>query len=38
MAFDLFRHEALMRSGPVPDDVMVSIVDEIFLPLATDRP
>ena len=35
VAFDLFRHEALMRLGPVPDDVMVSIVDEVFLPLAT---
>jgi AcrR family transcriptional regulator len=38
VAFDLFRHEALMRLGPVPDDVMVSIVDEVFLPLATARP
>jgi AcrR family transcriptional regulator len=38
VAFDLFRHEALMRLGPVPDDVMVSIVDEVFLPLATGRP
>lgn len=35
VAFDLFRHEALMRLGPVPDDVMVSIVDEVFLPLVT---
>ncbi|KQW53062.1 TetR family transcriptional regulator [Nocardioides sp. Root1257] len=32
---DLFRHEAMMRLGPVPDDVLVSIVDEVFLPLAT---
>lgn len=38
VAFDLFRHEALMRLGKVPDDVMVSIVDEVFLPLATARP
>ncbi|GAA4760616.1 TetR/AcrR family transcriptional regulator [Nocardioides endophyticus] len=37
VAFDLFRHEALMRLGRVPDDVMVSIVDEVFLPLATRR-
>ncbi|MDF1602637.1 TetR/AcrR family transcriptional regulator [Nocardioides sp. YIM 152315] len=35
VAFDLFRHEALMRLGPVPDAVLVEIVDEIFLPLAT---
>ena len=35
VAFDLFRHEALMRLGRVPDDVLVSIVDEVFLPLAT---
>jgi AcrR family transcriptional regulator len=35
VGFDLFRHEALMRLGPVPDEVMVSIVDEVFLPLVT---
>jgi hypothetical protein len=35
VAFDLFRHEALMRLGPVPDEVMVGIVDEVFLPLVT---
>ncbi|GAA1771852.1 TetR/AcrR family transcriptional regulator [Nocardioides hankookensis] len=33
VAADLFRHEALMRLGQVPDDVVVEIVDEIFLPL-----
>ena len=32
---DLFRHEAMMRLGPVPDDEIVAIVDEVFLPLAT---
>jgi AcrR family transcriptional regulator len=32
---DLFRHEAMMRLGTVPDDVLVSIVDEVFLPLVT---
>jgi AcrR family transcriptional regulator len=37
VAFDLFRGEALMRLGQVPDEVMESIVDEIFLPLATGR-
>ena len=35
VGFDLFRHEALMRLGPVPDDVLESIVDEVFLPLVT---
>lgn len=34
VAFDLFRHEALMRLGPVPDEDLIGIVDEIFLPLA----
>ena len=35
LASDLFRHEAIMRLGPVPDDVLVSIVDDIYLPLVT---
>jgi AcrR family transcriptional regulator len=35
VGFDLFRHEALMRLGAVPEEVMVSIVDEVFLPLVT---
>ncbi|MFG1920333.1 TetR/AcrR family transcriptional regulator [Cryptosporangium sp. NPDC048952] len=33
VAFDLFRHELLMTYKPVPDDVIASIVDEVFLPL-----
>ena len=33
LAFDLFRHEALMRLGRVPDDVIDEIVDDIYLPL-----
>jgi AcrR family transcriptional regulator len=37
VAFDLFRHEALMTLGPVPDQTLVQIVDEIFLPLVTER-
>ncbi|AYF99323.1 TetR/AcrR family transcriptional regulator [Protaetiibacter intestinalis] len=32
-AFDLFRSEAILRLGPVPDEVLVEIVDEVFLPL-----
>jgi len=31
--FDLFRSEAIMRLGRVPDDELVAIVDEVFLPL-----
>jgi AcrR family transcriptional regulator len=33
LAFDLFRHEYLMTLTPVPEAVLVEIVDEIFLPL-----
>jgi len=32
-AFDLFRSEAILRLGPVPDEEIVAIVDEVFLPL-----
>lgn len=31
--FDLYRAELLMTLKPVPDDVIDSIVDEVFLPL-----
>lgn len=38
VAFDLYRNEVLMRQSSVPDDVLVSIVDEVALPLVrTDR-
>lgn len=37
LAFDLFRHEALMTLAPVPDEVIVEIVDEVFLPLVAPR-
>jgi AcrR family transcriptional regulator len=30
---DLLRHEALMTLGPVSDEAIVSIVDDVFLPL-----
>lgn len=30
---DLFRHEVLVTSAPVPDAVILEIVDDIFLPL-----
>ncbi|MFI5592225.1 TetR/AcrR family transcriptional regulator [Amycolatopsis sp. NPDC051758] len=31
--FDLYRQELLMTLRPVPDDVIESIVDEVFMPL-----
>lgn len=31
--FDLFRSEAIMRLGRVPDEDLVAIVDDVFLPL-----
>lgn len=31
--FDLFRSEAILRLGQVPDEELVAIVDEVFLPL-----
>lgn len=33
VTFDLFRHEVLMTHRPLPDDAIVSIIDEIVLPL-----
>ena len=35
LAFDLYRHEALMTLQPVPDEVIDQILDEVFLPLVT---
>jgi hypothetical protein len=29
---DLARHELLVRRAPVPEDVIVEIVDDVFLP------
>lgn len=37
VAVDLLRNEALMRLQPVPDDVIVEIIDDIFLPLVVSR-
>jgi AcrR family transcriptional regulator len=31
--FDLYRQELLMTLKPVPDDIIESIVDEVFMPL-----
>jgi AcrR family transcriptional regulator len=38
LAFDLFRHEALMTLAPVPDEVIEEILDEVFLPLVMPTP
>lgn len=35
VAFDLYRHELLMTNQPVADDVIVSIIDEVFMPLVS---
>jgi AcrR family transcriptional regulator len=34
MPFDLMRHDLLMTLKPVPEERLVSIVDDLFLPLA----
>lgn len=34
---DLYRHEVLMTLAPVPDDVIVEMLDEVFLPLVMPR-
>jgi AcrR family transcriptional regulator len=33
LPLDLLRHESLMTLKPVPDETLVEIVDELFLPL-----
>jgi AcrR family transcriptional regulator len=35
---DLVRHELIMHQAPVPDAVLVEIVDEVFLPLVGLKP
>ncbi|MDA2807969.1 TetR/AcrR family transcriptional regulator [Nocardiopsis suaedae] len=37
LPFDLFRHEVLMTLGPVADDAVERIVDDIAVPLLTRR-
>jgi hypothetical protein len=36
--FDLFRSEAILRLGKVPEEELVSIVDDVFLPLVRPVP
>lgn len=38
VAFDLMRHDALMTLREVPDEQLVEILDEVFMPLATGHP
>jgi len=38
MPFDLLRHDMLMTLKPVPRERILSIVDDLFLPLATTTP
>jgi AcrR family transcriptional regulator len=33
LPYDLYRHEAIMTLATIPDDVLVGIVDEVWLPL-----
>jgi AcrR family transcriptional regulator len=35
---DLVRHELIMNLSPVPDETLIEIVDQIFLPLARRQP
>jgi AcrR family transcriptional regulator len=38
VAVDLFRHDLLMTASALPDEQILAIVDEVFLPLVTPRP
>jgi hypothetical protein len=38
MPFDLVRHDILMTMKPLPPERITSIVDDLFLPLATRMP
>jgi AcrR family transcriptional regulator len=35
---DLVRHDLIMNQAPVPDETLIEIVDDIFLPLVRRRP
>jgi AcrR family transcriptional regulator len=35
---DLVRHDLIMNQAPVPDETLIEIVDDIFLPLVGRRP
>ncbi|MFI1994095.1 TetR/AcrR family transcriptional regulator [Actinoplanes sp. NPDC020271] len=38
LPFDLFRHELLMTMKPVPDEAIVDIVEQLWLPMLGYRP
>jgi AcrR family transcriptional regulator len=38
LPFDLLRHELIMTLKPIPESVMLEIVDDIFLPMVRPRP
>jgi hypothetical protein len=38
VAVDLLRNDFLLRWDPVPDEVLVEIVDEVYLPLLAAPP
>ncbi len=35
LPYDLYRHEAIMSLASMPDEVLVEIVDQVWLPLVT---
>ena len=37
LPFDLMRHELIMTLKPIPESVMLEIVDDVFLPMVTPR-
>ena len=36
LPYDLYRHEAVMSLAPTPDEVLVEIVDQVWLPLVRE--
>jgi AcrR family transcriptional regulator len=36
LPYDLYRHEAVMTLAPMPDEVLVEIVDQVWLPLVAE--
>jgi AcrR family transcriptional regulator len=36
LPYDLYRHEAIMTLAPMPDEVLVEIVDVVWLPLVRE--
>ncbi len=36
LPYDLYRHEAIMSLAPMPDEVLIEIVDQVWLPLVRE--